>query len=86
MVRRLGMFKVKGRVLPEALYALGDSAEQRFEASKVAEWAQWLDGIESGIESERNCPDCYRKDKNTINGWLSRNLLKDDGVWYLDEK
>ncbi len=86
VVRRLGRFKVKGRVLPETLYALGYSAEQCFEANNVKEWTLWLAEIESGRESERMCPDCYKKDKNTINGWLRRNLLKDDGVWYLDEK
>lgn len=86
VVRRLGLFKVKGRVLPETLYALGRSDDQRFSGENIEQWSFWLTEIESGKASELFCPDCYQKDKSTINGWLRRNLLGDDGVWYLDEK
>ena len=86
VVRRLGLFKVKGRVLPETLYALGGSDDQRFSKNNIEQWSFWLTEIESGIASELFCPDCFQKDRSTINGWLRRNLLGDDGVWYLDEK
>lgn len=86
VVRRLGSIKVKGRVLPETLYALGCSGDQRFAKENIELWSNWLTEVETGMDSELVCPDCYQKDKNTINDWLSRNLLGNDGIWYLDEK
>ncbi len=86
VVRKLGSIKVKGRVLPETLYALGCSDEKRFDKNNVEKWTLWLDGVESGVDTQRICPDCYQKDMSTVNDWLSRNLLGSDGVWYLDEK
>ncbi len=86
VTRRLGKIKVKGRLFPETLYALGCSDDLCFEKSNVEKWTQWLDDMESGRESIHVCPDCYQKDKNTISTWMRCNLLGVDGVWYLDEK
>ncbi len=86
VTRRLGKIKVKGRLFPETLYALGCSEDPCFEKSNVEKWTQWLEDIELGLESKHSCPDCYQKDKNTISTWINCNLLGTDGVWYLDEK
>lgn len=85
-IRRLGVYKVKGRAIPETLYALGSEEDSRFKDSYINEWNRWLEEIEIGITTTLVCPDCYQKDKQTIIHWLERNLLGDDGVWYLDEK
>lgn len=85
-VRRLGIIKVKGRVLPETLYALGCPDDPLFEKKNIERWTRWLKEVESGADTKLICPECYQKDKNTINDWLRRHLLGDDGVWYLDEK
>ncbi len=85
--RRLGIMEVKGRVLPETLYALGRSDDERFSASNIAAWAQWIEQVETGShESLPVCPSCYKKDEQTIKDWLTRDLLSADGVWHLDKK
>lgn len=84
--RKLGTIKVKGRIQPETLYALGCSDDSRFDRKNIETWVNWLTAIESGREACIKCPDCYQKDKNTILNWLKRGLLGDDGIWYLDEK
>ncbi len=87
VTRRLGKIKVKGRLFPETLYALGCADDLCFEKSNVEQWGQWLDDMELGIiDSKYACPDCYQKDKKTISAWLRCRLLGEDGVWYLDEK
>ncbi len=86
VVRKLGTMKVKGRLTPETLYALGDSEDQRFEQVNIEKWTRWLEDIELNKYSNRVCPNCFQKDKNTLDTWNSSGLLGDDGVWYLDEK
>lgn len=85
-VRRLGLISVKGRELPAALYAMGKPTDERFSASNIALWETWLSAIEQGKETDVACPEIYRKDCSTIKMWLSRGLLREDGVWHLDEK
>ncbi len=85
--RRLGRMEVKGRVLPETLYALGCPDDERFSTNNIAKWRQWLEQVESGLDSSHLvCPECYKKDEQTIRDWLSRDLLSNDGVWHLDKK
>jgi adenylate cyclase len=86
ITRRLGSMKVKGRVQPETLYALGCTDDPRFSEQNIADWTQWLEQIESGAEIVLSCPTCYKKDEQTIKDWLSRNLLSKDGLWLLDKK
>lgn len=86
VTRRLGRIKVKGRILPENLYALGCADDVLFEKSNIENWNLWLDEVEAGIDTQRVCPECYPKDQKTISNWLKCKLLGDDGVWYLDEK
>jgi adenylate cyclase len=86
VVRKLGTMKVKGRLIPETLYALGCSDDQRFEQANIEKWTYWLEDLELNKCSDRVCPDCYQKDKNTLETWNRSGLLGDDGVWYLDEK
>lgn len=85
-VRRLGTIKVKGRLLPETLYALGCFDDLRFEKNNVDSWNLWLDKVEAGENSQLFCPACYHKDQNTILAWSRCKLLGEDGVWYLDQK
>jgi len=86
VVRKLGTIKVKGRLIPETLYALGCSDDQRFEQSNVEKWTYWLEELELNKYSDSVCPECYQKDKNTLDAWNRCGLLGDDGIWYLDEK
>lgn len=86
VVRRLGVIKVKGRMLPETLFALGSSKDPRFSMTNIERWSLWLEQIELGEQTRLICPDCYQKDMNTLNDWISRDLLGTDGIWYLDKK
>jgi len=86
VTRRLGRIKVKGRLFPETLYALGSPDDLCFEKSNVEKWTQWLDDMELEGVSKHFCPDCYQKDKKTIFTWMKCGLLGEDGIWYLDEK
>jgi len=85
-LRRLGTIKVKGRVQPETLYALGWEDDPVFESSVVNDWQQWIDAIESRQEPTISCPKCFKKDQQTIEHWVSRGLLGTDGIWTLDKK
>ena len=84
--RRLGTIKVKGRLLPETLYALGKGNSSNFEMANIKQWELWLGSVEQQSENQVECPDCYQKDKATIDDWLSRGLLSNDGIWLLDKK
>jgi adenylate cyclase len=84
--RRLGTVRVKGRLLPETLYALGKKDSRYFETTYIKQWETWLDSVEQQSGDQVECPDCYQKDKATINDWLNRGLLSDEGVWLLDKK
>lgn len=85
-LRRLGRIKVKGRTIPETLYAMGSSNDLRCQPNEIDAWHQWLVAIENGQLPTHTCPEVYNKDQATINIWLSRKLLGSDGIWYLDEK
>jgi len=85
-IRRLGSIQVKGRMLPETLYALGMSDDPAFQVDNIIQWESWLQEVESKTESTVNCPVCYSKDQKTISEWLNHGLLRDDGVWLLDKK
>ncbi|MCK5872191.1 MAG: adenylate/guanylate cyclase domain-containing protein [Methylococcales bacterium] len=84
--RRLGVFRVKGRLLPETLYAIGMEHDLYFEKTKIAQWEAWLTAVENKSTHQLECPHCYEKDKNTLNDWLVQGLLNDEGVWCLDNK
>lgn len=83
--RRLGCFCVKGRDVPEMLYAVGDDRDPRFNKEKIVLWEQWLGCFEAEIDSISVCPDFYIKDQSTLLAWKNRGLLI-DGIWHLDEK
>lgn len=84
--RRLGIIKVKGRMQPERLFALGHADDPRFKPSIIKAWDSWLQAVENRSIATAACPGLFAKDQQTINTWTQRNLLGDDGVWYLDEK
>ena len=84
--RRLGAIKVKGRLLPETLYALGKENGSNFEATNIKQWELWLGSVEQQSGGDIECPNCYQKDTATISDWLSRGLLSDEGIWFLDKK
>jgi adenylate cyclase len=84
--RRLGRISVKGRKEPEMLYAVGSPGDNRFTAENIRVWEEWLVTVERTHESAGKCPGIYRKDRQTIEKWLERKSLGDDGVWYLEEK
>lgn len=84
--RRLGRISVKGRKEPEMLYAFGNPGDSRFSAENVAAWEGWLSAVEQNKTSTIICPEIYSKDRQTIEKWLQRNALSEDGVWHLDEK
>jgi adenylate cyclase len=86
VVRRLGAIKVKGRIEPETLYALGVKEDSRFAADNIQVWEAWIAEIEAGIETDKPCPDIYSKDRKTILGWRDSGLLGANGVWLLYEK
>ncbi len=83
--RRLGNIKVKGRVMPIQLYALGCETEDRFAPQAVSQWHIWLDELEQAGEPVSACPELYHLDRQTLLFWLNKGLLR-EGVWYLDEK
>ncbi len=87
VVRRLGLMKVKGRIEPEMLYALGedDGNDERFMPEHIAVWEKYLLAVEEEREELPVCPAIYEQDRKALAGWLSRNLLEDK-VWKLDEK
>jgi adenylate cyclase len=85
-VRRLGAIKVKGRIEPEVLYALGKKDDPRFAPENIKAWEQWITAIESGVKVEIPCPAIYSKDRKTILDWLKRGTLGEKGVWQLQEK
>ena len=85
--RRLGLICVKGRNIPVMLYALGVQQDQRFIAEDIIVWENWL----SSIEQHRHdmglpCPAVYQQDRLTLENWLKRGLLTEQGVWHLQEK
>jgi adenylate cyclase len=84
--RRLGRISVKGRKEPEVLYAVGNPGDNRFAAANICAWEAWLADVEQKKASVTECPGIYRKDRQTIEKWLERKSLGDDGIWYLDEK
>ncbi len=86
MGRRLGSFRVKGRLLPETLYAIGMEHDLYFEKAEIAQWEVWLTAVENKSTRQVECPSCYEKDKNTLNDWLVQGLLNDEGTWCLDNK
>lgn len=87
-VRRLGAIKVKGRIEPEILYALGTADDPRFALENIRAWEQWIAEIETGVEMSQLsvCPKIYIKDQKTILDWLARGELGEKGVWQLHEK
>lgn len=85
-VRRLGRISVKGRTEPEMLYAVGSPGDSRFSAENIGVWEAWLAAVEQKQATAPLCPEIYRKDRQTVEKWLQRNALSDDGVWHLDEK
>ena len=85
-VRRLGKIKLKGRVEPATLFAFGEASDKRFDKSCIEAWEQWLSAVENKRKVDMPCPDIFSDDRETIQNWVQRDLLKDGGIWYLDEK
>ena len=85
-VRRLGLICVKGRNIPAMLYAVGNRGDRRFSADNISAWENWLTSIERQRETVLPCPDIYRQDRATLESWLKRGLLDEQGVWGLQEK
>lgn len=84
--RRLGLICVKGRNRPALLYALGHHGDERFTAENIIAWEQWLTAIEQQQHTALPCPAIYRQDRLTLENWLERKLLTEQGVWHLQEK
>ncbi|TRW92861.1 adenylate/guanylate cyclase domain-containing protein [Candidatus Methylobacter oryzae] len=85
--RRLGFICVKGRNTPAMLYALGRPEDERFSAENIAAWENWLAAVEQHQqETALPCPEVYRQDRLTLESWLKRGLLTEQGVWHLNEK
>lgn len=85
--RRLGLICVKGRKTPALLYALGHREDERFSAANISAWELWLASVEKqGKITALPCPEVYRQDYLTIENWLNRGLLSEQGVWRLQEK
>lgn len=86
-VRRLGLICVKGRNIPAMLYAAGNRGDRRFSAENITAWEDWLASVElNQQESPLPCPEVYRQDRLTLENWLKRGLLTEQGVWSLQEK
>ena len=85
VVRRLGAIKVKGRIEPETLYALGKITDPRFAPDNIQAWEAWVADIEAGVDTDKPCPEIYRKDQKTVLGWRDSGLGL-NGVWQLYEK
>ncbi|MGZ5051492.1 MAG: adenylate/guanylate cyclase domain-containing protein [Methylobacter sp.] len=84
--RRLGFICVKGRNTPAMLYALGSREDERFTAENIAAWENWLAAVEQRQDFTPPCPAVYRQDRSTLENWLQRGLLTEQGVWHLHEK
>jgi adenylate cyclase len=85
-LRRLGAIKVKGRSVPEILYALGEASDPRFTAENIRIWEQWITEIEQGVNVSIICPDIYSIDKKTVLDWQQKGVMDENGVWQLHEK
>jgi len=85
-VRRLAKVIVKGRTKAENLYALGHADDPRFAEFEVRCWENWIKAVEQKIAVKQDCPKIYNQDKKTIELWLAKNLLRENGEWHLDEK
>ena len=86
VVRRLAKVIVKGRNKAEDIYALGYADDPRFAEFEVQGWENWINAVEQRNSVKQDCPVIYHQDKKTIEQWLSKNLLSENGSWYLDEK
>ncbi len=86
VVRRLAKVIVKGRNKAEDIYALGYADDPRFAKAEVEAWENWIKAIEMRLPENQSCPKIYDQDKKTIELWLTKNLLGEQGVWCLDEK
>ncbi len=84
--RRLGLICVKGRNTPAMLYALGHPEDERFGIENITAWEQWLIAIEQQQETNLYCPEVYEQDRLTLESWLKRGLLNEQGIWHLHEK
>ncbi len=86
VTRYLGRVVVKGRNKAENLFALGYRDDPRFAKQALLDWERWIRRVEKKLVANMICPDIFKQDKETIEKWLAKGLLGDDGVWYLDEK
>jgi adenylate cyclase len=84
--RRLGRISVKGRKDPEILYAVGNPGDRRFTSENISAWERWLAEVEQHTKVTASCLETYRQDRLTVEKWLGRNALGEDGIWHLEEK
>jgi hypothetical protein len=70
---------------PETLFALGKMTDPRFAPDNIQAWEAWVADIEAGIDTDKPCPEIYRKDQKTVLGWRDSGLGL-NGVWQLYEK
>lgn len=85
-IRRLGSICVKGRTIPETLYAVGAEDDNRFQKDEIMGWDSWVKTLETGFKPSSDCPKVFAQDSATLLAWYSRGLMDQNGVWHLDEK
>lgn len=83
--RRLGCFRVKGRVQEERLYAIGFADDQRFQTPIITAWEDWLSYEEQELLNPMPCPEVFKLDQDSLRQWKANDLLQ-NGVWILDFK
>ncbi len=83
--RRLGRFRLKGRITPAVVYALGTADDARFQKEPIRRWESWLSELERDSSPQKPCPDLYARDRSTLLAWRQRGILR-GGIWWLDEK
>ncbi len=86
IARYLGRVVVKGRNKAEDIFALGYAQDPRFSQAVIIAWERWIRMLEKKLPVNEECPDIFNLDRHTIQKWLEKGILGDDGVWYLDEK
>lgn len=92
--RRLGAIKVKGKLVPEVLYALGQKSDPRFMVENIKAWEEWITEIEKKANAKNSanariiaaCPMIYSKDCKTVLDWREKGVMDENGVWQLHEK
>jgi adenylate cyclase len=84
--RRLGRLKVKGRIEPAEVHAVGAADDPRFAAEPVTAWEAWAASVAAGTPAG-DAPALFERDAATLTGWVRKGLLDAaTGTFVLDEK